>query len=137
MHADPVTDAARQFDARYLHAEEQAHAEAIAATCFVDACRNGDANSAALFAKRIPDTYRIDGPTSIRQIKTTRYQTLAEVLSEAMDYTGGPDMTEAWQLILNAANGSISHGELVIQANNLLERAATAWAANNVTLEAD
>jgi hypothetical protein len=63
-----------------------------------------------------------------------RVQRLHEVMGESLDYSNGPSMVEAMQLILNVAY-SANLVNAPAQARALLARMANAWASQNVTVE--
>lgn len=135
MHADPVIDAARHYDALYAAQEAREHAEAVAAGCFLDACRKADANAAANFAGLVTDWNAVRKPLAADAMLPKRVMSLHEVLSDACTYNLGPDISEVWQLVLNVAAGRQPREALEQQANALLRRAADAWAHNNVEVE--
>jgi hypothetical protein len=58
-----------------------------------------------------------------------RYQTMTEVMYEALDYSTGPSLTEAMQLILNACRST--DADLAQQAANLVDRMGAAFARMN------
>ena len=128
---DPVADAAAYYKPRYAADEAQNKAEREADAAFMAACGRCDANALADFAPMVRDwTQKC---ISIDKAPK-RVQTLSEVMQESLDYVNGPSMTEAMQLLLNVAYGS----DLVSaqdQARRLIERMATTWAAQNVTVE--
>ena len=117
--ANPALDA-DYFQARIRFAEM--------ADDFLRACRRGDANALATWAPKCTDytgpPYLIGG----KQVRPQRYQTFSEVMSESLDYTDGPALIEAMQLVLNAAAG----WDVKAQATDLLKRMADKFAEMNV-----
>jgi len=131
--ADPVLDADRHTDEMFRKSDEQDRAEMALAGRFLAMAKQADANALCDFAsttdwdamKRQP----IDQRTATRLPK--RQQTLAEVMAESLDYSDGPSLSEALQLLLNVAHGA----DLVnapAQARALLGRMAEKWAYFNV-----
>jgi hypothetical protein len=74
-------------------------------------------------AKRMP----IDQRTA--QHLPKRAQTLTEIMAESLDYSDGPTMVEAMQLILNATRST--DADLAQQAANLVDRMGAAFARMN------
>jgi hypothetical protein len=131
--ADPVLDADRHTDEMFRKSDEQDREEMALAGRFLAMAKQADANALCDFAsttdwdamKRQP----IDPRTATRLPK--RQQTLAEVMAESLDYSDGPSLSEALQLLLNVAHGA----DLVnapAQARALLGRMAEKWAYFNV-----
>lgn len=130
--ADPVADAAAYYEPLYAAADSQANAERVLDEEFTAACAKGDANAIASFAPDVRDFYcRAMG---IANTAPRRAQQLHEVMQESLDYPKGPSMSEAMQLILNAAY-SPNLEATRDQAKRLIERMATTWASHNVTAE--
>lgn len=130
-HIDPVAHADQYFGAMHAAQHEREKAQDQMAACFIKACARADANAMADFAPMVRDWDAAKHlPVSIGAHMPRRYQTVAEVMQESLDYSSGPSMTEAMQLILNVAYGT----DLVnapAQARALLDRMATTFATYN------
>lgn len=122
-------DSQRILDAMDALSDRQAQAEIAAIKDFQQACVKGDANSLCQWAPRVADR---NVPRTKDGFLPTRRQTLAEVMTESLDYRDGPTLTEAMQLILNASNGT----NVQEQARGLIDRMATTWAKFNTEVEA-
>jgi hypothetical protein len=100
---------------------------------FMAAVDKGDANALAPWAPLTTDweAANKDADTSVRFStiigRHKRQQTLAECMSESLDYSGGPSIVEAMHLILNVASGK-DESET---ARRLLERMAACFAYHN------
>lgn len=131
MNIDPVTHADQYFCK--LHQEQQLRQKEqdLMASMFIKACAKGDANASAQFAPMVRDWDAAKHmPVDSKAPMHLRYQTVAEVMEESLDYVIGPSMTEAMQLILNVAYSA----DLVnapAQARALLSRMAQTFAAYN------
>ena len=125
---DPALDASRHYDALYARQDLEDRARADMADDFLRACRRGDANALATWAPKCTDytgqPYLIGG----KQVRPQRYQTVAEVMADTLDFTGGPASVELHQLLLNAAAGT----PVKELAENLLKRMADKFAEMNV-----
>ncbi|HAX23082.1 MAG TPA: hypothetical protein DCY64_22700 [Hydrogenophaga sp.] len=91
-----------------------------------------DANALAPWAPLVIDNERRQqlGMRWDEKNLPQRQQTLTEVMTEALDYTNGPVMAEAMQLLLNVAFGA----DLVnapSQARGLVERMGRCFAFHN------
>lgn len=131
--SNPVLDADRHTEEVFDLAERQQAAEVALGAKFLKLAGKADANAVCDFAtttdwdavKRQP----VDQRTATRLPQ--RHQTIAEVMTDALDYTDGPSLCEVMQLVLNVAHGS----DLVntqAQARELLGRMAAKWAHFNV-----
>lgn len=124
---DPALDASRHYDALYARQDLEDRARADMADDFLRACRRGDANALATWAPKCTDytgqPYLIGG----KQVRPQRYQTVAEVMADTLDFTGGPASVELYQLLLNAAAGA----DVQAQVNELLGRMAVVFAKFN------
>lgn len=118
---NPVVDAISYYTVQDAYTAQLAEAERAMADAFEEQAMKADANAFADFAPLVRD----DTGTELRK------QTLAEVLHYALDYTNGPSITEAMQLILNAAYGNLSPEVVKAQARDLVERAGKAHARVN------
>lgn len=133
---DPVADAADHYEPRFKAEEAQARAEREADRAFTSACEAGDANALAVFAPMVNDWDAAERhPRAAGAPMPKRVQTLAEVMQESLDYINGPSMTDAMQLLLNAAY-SADREAVQCQAKRLIERMAEKWASQNVEVEA-
>ena len=119
--------ASEQFDGY-----QSANAEAQMTADFLQTAKRGDANALAPWAplttdwdavKRTP----VDQRTATRLPK--RQQTIAECMTESLDYGNGPSMTEAMQLILAATRSTDT--DLALLAGDLVERMARSFATQN------
>lgn len=129
-YLDPVADAARHHDALADQSEAANRAEVLAAEAFMAAARQCDANMLCAWAGMVTDWANTPRPFDVSKPAPKRFQTMTEVLAESLDYTDGPDMSEAMQLLMNVAYGN----DLVNQpamARALLRRMAAAWATTN------
>lgn len=124
---DPVQDASRHMDKVFAEADRLSNAEWELDRSFTAACAKGDANALAPWAPMTRD-WLSEGPASANTVPL-RYQTLAELMQEATEYSHGPSPVEVLQLVLNVANGQAGAQD---QAKRLIERMATAWAKQNV-----
>ena len=124
-------DSQRIRDALDRLSDLQAQAEIATAEDFKTACSKGDANALPCFAPMVTDWTAVKPPVIAGQILPRRTPTLSEVMAESLDYGDGPSMTEAMQLILNAANGM----DVKAQAQGLIDRMATTWAKFNTEAE--
>jgi hypothetical protein len=120
-------DSQRILDAADQRADSHTKAEIGAIEDFQRACAKGDANAMCQWAHMTTDWEKVQAPVVAGQPRPMRVQTLAEVMAESLDYAEGPSMTEAMQLILNAANGS----NVQAQAQSLVDRMAKTWAKFN------
>ena len=98
---------------------------------FMAACRNADANALAPWAPTRNDWAGVGMSSMPRSLGDAarmpkRQQTFAEVLGESLDFTGGPDLSEVLQLLLNVAHSSDTVNAPA-QARALLARMADAY----------
>ncbi len=115
--------------------DRKIRAEISAIQDFQKACNTGDANALVSFAPLVRDSSAspdADGAYVPWENRPLRSQTLAEVMTESLDYRDGPSLTEALQLLLNASNGA----NVQEQARGLIDRMATTWAKFNTEVEA-
>lgn len=118
---------ARRYSDMLDAAERRSRAEFEMAADFLRACGNADANAVVTWAPQITDR---NGPLHLvgdKHVRPKRYQTLAECMGDALDYTDGPASIELYQLLLNAAAGA----DVQAQANELLGRMAVVFAKFN------
>jgi len=106
--------------------DRQAEADAEAASCFWLACTKLDANAPAPWAPTLGD---YSHPFREGVPQPQRIPALHEVLTDSLDYAGGPQMAEVMQLLLNVAHGDA--GKAPEQARVLLDRMARTWAKFN------
>ena len=107
--------------------ERRSRAEFEMAADFLRACCKADANAVVTWAPQITDW---KGPLYLvgdKYVRPKRCQTLAECMTDALDYTDGPASIELYQLLLNAAAGA----DVQTQANELLGRMAVVFAKFN------
>lgn len=124
-HVNPVIDAGNHYQAAYDYAERMEEAEQAMADDFAELAMKADANAFAQFATLVQD----------HGSRSKRVQTFAEVMAESLDYTNGPTMTEAMQLILNAAYGNLSPEVVKAQARDMVERMGNAYARVHAEVE--
>lgn len=118
---NPVIDAARYWEPRYAAADRQQQAEASMSDDFLSACRHADANALAPWAPQVTDY--TGKPYAVGAARPRRLQTLAECMTDALDYLDAH--TELHQLLLNAAAGA----DVRAQATALLARLADGFAS--------
>lgn len=118
---NPVLDAISYYTVQDAYTAQLAEAERAMADAFEELAMKSDANAFAEFAPLVRDHDRAG----------KRKQTMAEVMHDALDSSSGPSITEAMQLILNAAYGNLSPEVVKAQARDLVERAGKAHARVN------
>jgi hypothetical protein len=101
---------------------------------FMATVDKGDANALAPWAPLTTDWNLINRlPLEQRTIAlrstSKRQQSLSECMAESLDYSDGPSMAEAMQLILDVARGPSE--ETTYTARRLLERMAACFAYHN------
>ena len=119
---------ARRYSDMLDAAKRRSRAEFEMAADFLRACGKADANAVVTWAPQITDW---KGPLHLvgdKHVRPKRDQTLAECMGDTLDYSEGPSMVEAMQLVLNAAAGS----DVKAQATGLLKRMADKFAEMNV-----
>lgn len=124
-HVNPVLDAISYFTVQDAIQTQYEEAEQSMADDFAELAMKADANAFAEFAPLVQD----------HGSRSKRVQTFAEVMVESLDYTNGPTMTEAMQLILNAAYGNLSPEVVKAQARDLLDRMGPAFARVHAEVE--
>jgi hypothetical protein len=102
-------------------AESQGAAQLETVSAFLRACQKADANELAPWAPAVNDY-------SDFCIKK-RIPALHSVMTEAMDFPGGPTAADLMQILLDVAHGDAS--EAPEQARALLGRMASTWAKYN------
>lgn len=127
-------DTVRALGAMNARQDRIEAAERAAIEDFTEACRRGDANALANFAPMVTDWHLAKLPHPVGAPAPKRAQTLSEVMVESLDYGDGPSMTEAMQLLLNAAYGS-SDTHLSEMARGLIKRMAQTHAKHSVVAE--
>ena len=122
MIADPVVDAERHYAELDAVNEAQIKREQILSQDFLSACRKCDANALATWAPKVRVAGRME------------CQDLHEVMAEALDYNApdAPCMSEAMQLLLNAAFGKDPSEKHQVHARALIERMAVNFARFNI-----
>ncbi len=130
---DPVADAAAYYEPRFAAADMQAKAEQAAGAALMAACRSGNVNALATFAPMVKDFEAARKLQDVKAPVPMRYQTLSEVMQDALDYTHGPCMSEAMQLLLNLAYGN-NLENTQHQAQLLIERIKEAFVQYNVEI---
>lgn len=120
---------AERYSGMFEAATKRQAEEAAIAADFIKSCRSGDANALAPWAGTVIDDVKrkaLGLPWNAPNLPQ-RQQALHEVMTNALDYSSGPQMCEAMQLLLNVAYGA----DLVnapAQARGLVERMASAFA---------
>lgn len=122
---NPVIDADRHYAKVYDYEQQAEEAERAMADDFTELAMKADANAFAQFAPLVRDY----------SSHCTRVQTFAEVMVESLDTGSGPTMTEAMQLILNAAYGNLSPEVVSAQARDMVERMGKAYARVHAEVE--
>ena len=115
----------------YFGDTEAEHREQELRAGFMFAAGRADANALATWAPTVTD-YELRRKLHLAhdaKFQPQRVQTMTEVMSESLDYSTGPSMTEAMQLILNACRST--DAELAQQAANLVDRMGAAFARMN------
>lgn len=121
------------FEKKAAQQEAQAALSTKLAGEFLAACRKADANGLCDFALMVTD---VDGMNRTVLVDPNpgatpkRYQSLAEVMYDSLDFGTGPTTTELMQLVLNVAHGT----DLVnapAQARALLGRMAESFGNQN------
>jgi hypothetical protein len=107
-------------------ADRQAVADTNAANDFFIACVNADANAPAPWAPTVGD---YSHPFREGVPQPQRIPALHEVLTDSLDYTTGPQMSEVMQLLLDVAHGDAAAAPE--QARALLDRMTRTWANYN------
>ena len=107
--------------------KQQAEEAAIAAD-FIKTCRAGDANALAPWAGLVIDHERRKalGIPWASPDMPMRMQALHEVMTNALDYSSGPQMCEAMQLLPNVAHGA-DLANAPAHARDLLRRMGEAY----------
>lgn len=118
---NPVMDAISYYAVQDAIQAQYRAAEQLMSDDFAELAMKADANAFAQFAPLVQD----------HGSRSKRVQTFAEVMAESLDYTNGPTMTEAMQLILNAAYGNLSPEVVSAQARDMVERMGKAYARVN------
>lgn len=98
---------------------------------FAMAAGKADANALADWAPTVTD-YELRRKLHLAhdaKFQPQRVQTMTECMSESLDYSTGPSMVEAMQLILNATRST--DAELAKMAANLVDRMGAAYARMN------
>ena len=131
---DPVADAASHSDRLAAYSDRVQGAERAVIEDFTEACRRGDANAFTPWAGMTTDWARVKPPVLAGQELPKRALQLHEIMVQSMDYSDGPAMSEAMQLILNLAYGSDCQANLAAMARNLVERMAQTHARHSVVV---
>lgn len=122
---NPVMDADRYLTANDNFLEERAKAEQLMADEFLAAVRAGRITAPAVFAPKTADHV---APKKADGSRYLRYQTVAEVMAESLDYGGGPQMADVMGLLCRVAKGEVQ----TAAARELLNRMAASFAKYNV-----
>jgi hypothetical protein len=119
------------YDHSLTLGEKLAREHADMQASFMAACHKADANALAPWAPMRNDWAGVGMSNMPRSLGDAarmpkRQQTFAEVLGESLDFTGGPDLSELLQLLLNVAHGADTVNAPA-QARALLARMAAAY----------
>ena len=119
---------AERYSGMFEAATKQQAEEAAIAADFLKTCRAGDANALAPWAGLVIDheKRKAMGIPWNSPDMPMRQQALHEVMTNALDYSSGPQMCEAMQLLLNVAYGS-DMVNAPAQARGMVERMAAAF----------
>ena len=122
MFLDAIADAAWHEEQKGAVNDESIKREQLLAQDFLIACRKCDANALATWAPKV------------RVVGRMECQDLHEVMAEALDYNApdAPCMSEAMQLLLNAAFGKDPSEKHQVHARALIERMAVNFARFNI-----
>jgi len=122
---NPIVDADRHLTATDTYLEDRARAERAMSDDFLAATRAGRVDAPAVFAPRVPDRV---APKKLDGSHYKRYQTVAEVMGESLDYGDGPTTAEVMGLLCRVAKGEPQ----TAAARELLNRMAASFAKYNV-----
>lgn len=132
IHIERIDSGPAWQDKASVHSEADQTSYIEMQSGFAAAVRRGDANALAPWAPRVTD-WAVVRSTPVDQRTVTnlpkRAQTMAECMAESLDYGDGPSLTEAMQLLINAAG--CSDTALAQQARHLLGRMGTSYAFHN------
>jgi hypothetical protein len=117
-HAAKVGEKSENDDLVLRAMEDQAKAD------FCNQAKIADANAICKWASMVPDYSHAKGVYD-PALLPRRYRTFTEVMNNTLELGNAPDMTEVFQVLLNAANG---FGLTQVQAQDLLTRMAQAYA---------
>lgn len=107
MTSNPVLDAERFMADLFARQEAREAAAASMADQFRESAQKADANAFAMWAPLVNDWERTRRqPVGVTADLPKRYQTMAEVMAESLDFDHGPSETELMQLLLNVAYGA-------------------------------
>ena len=120
--SNPVHDAERHHDAQATPQDQQRRQEAALVSDFLQAVRAGQLQAPAYFAPRITDYSR--GANQAFK----RPPTVAEVMTDALDYPQGPSYDDVLGFVARAANAGNQ------EAVQLLGRMAATWASHHAGL---
>lgn len=124
---DPGLDAQQYWDARFAEQEERTSKEQMHYEDFMAACgRRGPSHTTEVSFAGVINDYDRPPLTTIdeRPIYSQRCKRLAEVMLDALDYPGGPDLEDVMGLLLSAARGT----DVRARAQSLIETMARKWA---------
>lgn len=129
MTSNPVLDADRYLAGLFDKQEARQSAAASMADQFSESAHKADANAFVEWAPLVTDWERarrqpVDQKTATELPK--RWQTMAEVMAESLDFDHGPSETELMQLLLNVAHGA-DLANAPRQARDLLNRMGEAY----------
>ena len=133
MTTNPVTDADEYIESLFAKQEARQAAADSMASMFRESAKKADANALVQWAPMVTDWERarrqpVDQKTATELPK--RYQTLAEVMAESLDFDHGPRETELMQLLLNVAHGA-DLANAPHHARDLLRRMGEAYGRVN------
>jgi hypothetical protein len=127
MTTNPALDADEYLDSLFAKQEAREAAAASMAEQFRESAQKADANAFAMWAPLVNDWERTRRqPVGVTTDLPKRYQTMAEVMAESLDFDHGPSETELMQLLLNVAYGS-NLANAPAQARDLLRRMGDAF----------
>jgi hypothetical protein len=117
-HAAKVGAQSEATDIVLRAIEDQARAD------FRAQAKLADANALCKWASMVPDYSNAKGVYD-PALLPRRYRTFTEVMNDTLECGNAPDMTEIFQVVLNAANG---FGLTQVQAQDLLTRMEQTYA---------
>ena len=127
---DPVAHADHFFGLLYKETEaatiQREREKALLAAAFIKACAQRDVNAPATYAPMVRDysAPKAEGYTP------HRYQTQSEVMVDSLDYSTGPTMADAMQILMDVAY-SADTVNAPAKARALISRMAEAFAKYN------
>lgn len=132
MTTNPVTDADEYIESLFAKQEARQAAADAKADQFRESAKKADANALVDWAGMVIDHEKRKalGTSWASPDMPMRQQALHEVMVNALDYSHGPQMCEAMQLLLNVAYGA-DLANAPAHARDLLRRMGEAYGRVN------